>query len=136
MGDGLDKVRDAPRCRVQPPPSTLVAAGEDAGDAKGAAMTRIRLTQLGSLTLLLAWFVSSPLQAFATPDPPPGYYASPGPPLPADPPAQPTVVHDHIAVWNYLLIVGLTVVGTLIVVSLVARVRRPTVHRAEQPTGA
>ena len=73
-------------------------------------MTKIRLTQLGGLALLLAWYASSALPASATPDPPPGYYATPGPPLPAEPPAQPVVIHDHIAIWNYALIVGLTVI--------------------------
>jgi hypothetical protein len=99
-------------------------------------MIKIRLMQLGGLALLLAWYVSSALPASATPDPPPGYYATPGPPLPADLPAQPAVIHDHIAVWSYVLIVGLTVIGTLIVVALAARLRRPPVQRAEQLTGA
>ena len=75
-------------------------------------MTKIRLTQLGCLTLLMAWYVSSALPAWATPDPPPGYYASPAAPLPIDPPAQPAVVHEHIALGSYVLIVGLTIVGT------------------------
>lgn len=94
-------------------------------------MTKIRLTQLGGLALLLAWYAISALPASATPDPPPGYYATPGPPLPAEPPRQPVVIHDHIAIWNYALIVGLTVIGTLIVVALVARVRRPPVRPAD-----
>lgn len=94
-------------------------------------MTKIRLTQLGCLTLLLAWYLSSALPASATPDPPPGYYASPAAPLTAGPPAQPAVVHDHIAVWTYVLIVGLTVVGTLVVVALAASLRRVSVRRAD-----
>ena len=99
-------------------------------------MTKIRLTQLGCLTLLIAWYVSSALPAWATPDPPPGYYASPAAPLPLDPPAQPAVVHEHVALGSYVLIVGLTIVGTLIVVALTARLRRPSAQRAEQPTEA
>jgi hypothetical protein len=117
------------------PRRTLIAAGEAAG-GKGHAMTKIRLTQLGCLALLIAWYISSALPASATPDPPPGYYASPAAQLPADPPAQPAVVHDHIALGSYVLIVGLTVVGTLIVVATTARLRRPSVRRAEQPTEA
>jgi len=81
-------------------------------------MTKIRLTLLGCLTLLIGWYVSLALPASATPDPPLGYYASPDAPLPAGPPAQPAVVHDHIALGSYVLIVGLTAVGTLIVVAL------------------
>jgi hypothetical protein len=50
-------------------------------------MTKIRLTQLGCLALLIAWYISSALPASATPDPPPGYYASPAAQLPAEPPA-------------------------------------------------
>lgn len=99
-------------------------------------MTKIRLTLLGCLALLIGWYVSLALPASATPDPPPGYYASPAAPLPADPPAQPTVVHEHIALGSYVLIVGLTVVGTLIVVAVAARLRRPSVRRAEQLTEA
>jgi hypothetical protein len=118
------------------PAWTLIAAGEAAGPQKDIAMTKIRLTQLGCLMLLIAWYVSSALPASATPDPPPGYYASPAAPLPAGPPAQPSVIHDHIALGSYVLIVGLTVVGTLIVVAMTARLRRPSVRRAEQPTEA
>jgi hypothetical protein len=98
-------------------------------------MTKIRLTQLGCLMLLIAWYVSSASPASATPDPPPGYYAWPAP-LPAGPPPQPAVIHDHIALGSYVLIVGLTVVSTLIVVAMTARLRRPSVRRVEQPTGA
>ncbi len=119
-------------CRRGP----FIAAGEAAGAQKDTAMTKIRLTQLGCLTLLIAWYVSSALPASATPDPPSGYYASPAARLPAGPPAQPAVIHDHIALGSYVLIVGLTVVGTLIVVAMTARLRRPSVRRAEQPTGA
>jgi hypothetical protein len=115
---------------------TLIAAGEAAGPQKDIAMTKIRLTQLGCLMLLIAWYVSSALPASATPDPPPGYYASPAAPLPAGPPAQPPVIHDHIALGSYVLIVGLTVVGTLILVAMTARLRRPSVRHVEQPTGA
>ena len=45
--------------------------------AKDTSMTKIRLTQLSCLMLLIAWYVGSALPASATPDPPPGYYASP-----------------------------------------------------------
>ena len=96
-------------------------------------MTKIRLTLLGCLTLLIGWYVNLALPASAAPDPPPGYYASPDAPLPADPPAQPAVVHDHIALGSYVLIVGLTAVGTLIVVALAVRLRRPPVRGAEPP---
>ena len=99
-------------------------------------MTKIRLTRLGCLMILIAWYVTSAWPASATPDPPPGYYASPAAPLPVDPPAQPAVVHEHIALGSYVLIVVLTVVGTLIVVAMTARLRRPSVRRAEQPTEA
>jgi hypothetical protein len=116
---------------------TLIAAGEAAGAQKDTAMTKIRLTQLGCLMLLIAWYVSSASPASATPDPPPGYYAWPAAPLPAGPPPpQPAVIHDHIALGSYVLIVGLTVVGTLILVAMTARLRRPSVRRVEQPTGA
>lgn len=118
------------------PAWTLIAAGEAAGAQKDTAMTKIRLTQLGCLMLLIAWYVSSASPASATPDPPPGYYAWPAAPLPAGPPPQPAVIHDHIALGSYVLIVGLTVVGTLIVVAMTARLRRPSVRRVEQPTGA
>jgi hypothetical protein len=84
-------------------------------------MTKTRLTSLGCLMLLLAWYISSALPASATPDPPPGYYPSPAARLPAGPPAQPTVVHDHISPWSYVLIVGLTIVATLVAVALAAR---------------
>jgi hypothetical protein len=67
-------------------------------------MTKIRLTQLGCLALLIAWYIGSAMPASATPDPPPGYYASPAAQLPADPPAQPAVVHDHIAPEGVLIV--------------------------------
>ena len=97
-------------------------------------MTKIRLTLLGCLTLLIGWYVSLALPASATPDPPAGYYASPDAPLPADPPAQPAVVHDHIALGSYVLIVGLTAVGTLIVVAVAVSLRRPSARGAERPS--
>jgi hypothetical protein len=99
-------------------------------------MTKIRLTMLGCFTLLIGWYVSLAGPASATPDPPPGYYASPAAPLPVDPPPQPAVVHEHIALGSYVLIVGLTIVGTLVVVAMAARLRRPSVRGAEQPTEA
>lgn len=117
-------------------PQTLVAVGEDAGDMKDTAMTRIRLTRLGCLMFLLAWYVSRALPASATPDPPPGYYPSPAAPQPAGPPVQPAVVHDHIAVWSYIMIVGLTVAATLVAVALAAHLRRPSARHTEQPTAA
>ena len=99
-------------------------------------MTKNRLTQLGCLVIFIAWWASLAWPASATPDPPPGYYASPDASLPVDPPAQPAVVHDHIGLLSYVLIVGLTIVGTLLVVAVTVRLRRPSVRRAERLTEA
>jgi hypothetical protein len=87
-------------------------------------MIKTRLIQLSCLALLLAGYLSSALPASATPDPPPGYYPSPTAPGPAGPPARPTVVHDHVSLWTYVLIAGLAVVATLVILALVSRLRR------------
>jgi hypothetical protein len=115
-------------------PRILVAAGYERRDTKDTSMKEIRLTVIGTLALVLAWYIGSAASASAMPAPP----ADGGGALPTPPP-QPTVVHDHISAWTYVLIAGVAVVATLLIVALAGRVRRASsVRRArlQQPSVA
>jgi hypothetical protein len=97
-------------------------------------MTKIRLTMISSVALIMAWYVSSAVSASARPAPP----ADGGGTL-APPPPQPTIVHDHVSAWTYVLIAGVAVVATLLIVALAARVRRASSGRRTrlaQPSAA
>jgi hypothetical protein len=97
-------------------------------------MKKIRLTVISTLALVLAWYIGSTASASAMPAPPADGGGSP--PIP---PPQPTVVHDHVSAWTYVLIAGVAVVATLLIVALAGRVRRASsVRRArlQQPSAA
>jgi hypothetical protein len=97
-------------------------------------MTKIRLSLISCLALVMAWYVSSAVSASARPAPP----ADGGGTL-ATPPPQPAVIHDRVSAWTYVLIAGVAVVATLLIVGLAGRLRRASSGRRaelEQPSAA
>jgi hypothetical protein len=94
-------------------------------------MTNTRLIQASCPALLLAAYLSAAVPASARPAPPPEDTGT-ATPLPG-PPTYPSfvhdhvdhvVVHDHVSPWAYLLITSLAVLTTLVIVTLVVRLRR------------